>query len=45
MFFALERLRVMQEMITAVDKAARDRALAKLLPFQTDDFYGILKVS
>jgi len=44
MFFAVERLRVMQEMICAGTLAARQSALDRLLPFQTSDFHGILKV-
>jgi pyruvate,orthophosphate dikinase len=43
MFMATDRLPVVQEMIMADDLAAREKALAKLLPFQRDDFYGILK--
>merc|ERR1719231_1317715 len=31
-------------MILAADTNARQRALSKLLPFQTEDFTGILKV-
>lgn len=44
MFMALDRLPVVQEMILADDLAGREAALAKLLPMQRDDFYGILKV-
>ncbi|PKM76585.1 MAG: pyruvate, phosphate dikinase [Firmicutes bacterium HGW-Firmicutes-15] len=43
MFMAQERLPIMQEMILAENLADREIALAKLLPFQRDDFYGILK--
>ncbi len=43
MFMAQERLPIVQEMILAEDLADREIALAKLLPFQRDDFYGILK--
>jgi pyruvate,orthophosphate dikinase len=43
MFMATDRLPVVQEMIMAEDLASREKALAKLLPFQRDDFYGILK--
>lgn len=43
MFMATERLPIVQEMIMAEDLADREKALAKLLPFQRDDFYGILK--
>jgi len=44
MFFDKRRLVAVQEMILAADVSARKRALAKLLPFQTEDFTGILKV-
>jgi pyruvate,orthophosphate dikinase len=43
MFMATERLPIVQEMIMAEELADREKALAKLLPFQRDDFYGILK--
>ncbi|MEA4926343.1 MAG: pyruvate, phosphate dikinase [Syntrophomonadaceae bacterium] len=43
MFMAQERLPIVQEMILAETLADRETALAKLLPFQRDDFYGILK--
>jgi pyruvate,orthophosphate dikinase len=43
MFFAEERLPFMQEMIVATDVEARKRALAKLLPFQKDDFKGLFR--
>jgi len=43
MFMAQERLPSVQEMILADNLADRQTALAKLLPFQRDDFYGILK--
>src|SRR4029077_21032114 len=43
MFFAEERLPFMQEMILAQDVDARRRALAKLLPFQKDDFKGLFR--
>jgi pyruvate, orthophosphate dikinase len=43
MFFAPERLPFMQEMILADDEPARRRALDKLLPFQKEDFKGLLK--
>jgi len=43
MFMAQERLPIMQEMILAENLADREAALAKLLPFQREDFYGILK--
>jgi pyruvate,orthophosphate dikinase len=43
MFFAPERLPFMQEMILADDEPSRRTALAKLLPFQKEDFKGLLK--
>jgi len=43
MFFGEERLPVVQEMILAEDEAARRVALAKLLPFQRDDFLGLFR--
>ncbi|MBI4355529.1 MAG: pyruvate, phosphate dikinase, partial [Candidatus Omnitrophica bacterium] len=43
MFFGEERLPVVREMILAQDQASRERALAKLLPFQKDDFLGIFE--
>ncbi|MGE5544753.1 MAG: pyruvate, phosphate dikinase, partial [Bacillota bacterium] len=44
MFMAQERLPIVQEMIMAETLADREKALAKLLPFQREDFYEILKV-
>jgi pyruvate,orthophosphate dikinase len=43
MFMAQERMPIMQEMILAENLTDREVALAKLLPFQREDFYGILK--
>ena len=43
MFFAPDRIAAVREMILAFDAAGRRRALAKLLPFQRQDFFGILK--
>ncbi len=43
MFMAQERLPRVQEMILAENVEQREAALAKLLPFQQEDFYGILK--
>ncbi len=43
MFFEGERIYAMQEMIIAKTKEERERALAKLLPMQRDDFKGIFK--
>ena len=43
MFFGEERLPAVREMIVAKDVAARKKALAKLLPFQKQDFIEIFK--
>ncbi len=43
MFMARERLPVVQEMILAADATARASALERLLPFQREDFIGILE--
>ncbi len=43
MFFAPERLPIMQSMILAQSEEERREALAKLLPMQREDFYGLLK--
>ncbi len=43
MFFAEDRLLSVREMILAKDVEARKKALAKLLPFQKQDFIGIFK--
>jgi len=43
MFFAPERLPIVQEMIMAETEEARRKALDKLLPFQKNDFKGIFK--
>ncbi len=43
MFFAEDRLPFMQEMIVATDVDARKKALAKLLPFQKEDFKGLFR--
>jgi pyruvate,orthophosphate dikinase len=44
MFFGDERLPLMQEMILADTEEERRAALAKLLPFQREDFTSILEV-
>ncbi len=44
MFFEGERIMSVREMILADDTAAREAALAKLLPMQRDDFAGIFRV-
>ena len=41
MFFEGDRIDAVREMILAKTKRARERALAKLLPYQRDDFIGI----
>lgn len=43
MFFENEKIKAMREMILADTVEGRKIALAKLLPYQKDDFYGILK--
>ncbi|MBE3556751.1 MAG: pyruvate, phosphate dikinase [Firmicutes bacterium] len=43
MFMAKDRLPAMQEMILANAPAERAEALAKILPMQEEDFYGIFK--
>ncbi|MBP9733665.1 MAG: pyruvate, phosphate dikinase, partial [Candidatus Omnitrophica bacterium] len=43
MFFEGDRIDAMREMILADTLEARETALAKLLPYQREDFYGIFK--
>jgi pyruvate,orthophosphate dikinase len=43
MFFETSRLPVVQEMILAESDAARAKPLARLLPFQRDDFIGLFE--
>jgi pyruvate,orthophosphate dikinase len=43
MFFDEERIQAMREMILADDARGRATALAKLLPFQREDFVGIFR--
>jgi pyruvate,orthophosphate dikinase len=43
MFFDDQKIVAMREMILASDTEGRKNALAKLLPYQKADFYGILK--
>jgi pyruvate,orthophosphate dikinase len=43
MFFEGERIDAMREMILAESVEARKKALAKLLPYQREDFVGIFK--
>ena len=44
MFFAEDRLAIMQEMILASSSAERREAVAKLLPVQREDFEGLFRV-
>ena len=44
MFFDEKRVRGFRKMILSDDKKSREAHLAELLPFQTKDFYNILKV-
>jgi pyruvate,orthophosphate dikinase len=43
MFFDDERIFAVREMILSNDVPSRERALAKLLPFQTEDFVGLFR--
>ena len=43
MFFGEDRIAAVREMIVSQSKEQRERALAKLLPFQRDDFVGIFE--
>ncbi len=43
MFFGPDRIKSMRKMILAEDLPARRAALAELLPYQRDDFKGLLK--
>ena len=43
MFFEGDRIDAMREMILAENTPARQQALAKLLPYQQDDFEGIFR--
>ena len=43
MFFDDQNIVAMREMILADSAEGREKALAKLLPYQKSDFYGILK--
>ncbi len=43
MFFEGDRIKAVREMILADTLDGRKKALAKLLPMQREDFYGILK--
>ncbi len=44
MFFEGEKIKAMREMILAEDSEGRKKALAKILPYQRNDFKGIFKV-
>jgi len=44
MFFEGERIKAVREMILAENLEGRKKALAKLLPFQQEDFEGIFEV-
>ncbi|MBN2067227.1 MAG: pyruvate, phosphate dikinase [Candidatus Diapherotrites archaeon] len=44
MFFEGERIKAVREMILSENLEGRKKALAKLLPFQKDDFAGIFEV-
>ncbi len=43
MFFDPDRIPIVREMILAASRSERERALAKLLPFQRDDFLAIFR--
>ncbi len=43
MFFEGEKIKAMREMILAEDAAGREKALAKILPYQQEDFKGIFR--
>ena len=44
MFFGEDRIDAVREMIIAETKQEREKALAKLLPMQRDDFYQLFKI-
>ncbi len=43
MFFDIERIKTVREMILSSDKSGRERALARILPMQKNDFLEIFK--
>jgi len=43
MFFEGDRIKAVRQMILAKDKEGREKALAKLLPYQKSDFIGIFR--
>jgi pyruvate,orthophosphate dikinase len=44
MFFGADRIDAVREMIISETKSERERALAKILPMQRDDFYQLFKI-
>lgn len=44
MFFGADRIDAVREMIIAENKVEREKALAKLLPMQREDFYHLFKI-
>jgi len=44
MFFGADRIDSVREMIIADNKSDREKALAKLLPMQREDFYQLFKI-
>lgn len=44
MFFGADRIDAVREMIISDTKAEREKALAKILPMQRDDFYQLFKI-
>jgi pyruvate,orthophosphate dikinase len=44
MFFGADRIDAVREMIISETKAEREKALAKILPMQRDDFYQLFKI-
>jgi pyruvate,orthophosphate dikinase len=44
MFFAEDRIKIMREMILSGSREEREKALAKVLPMQKEDFAGIFRV-
>lgn len=44
MFFGADRIDAVREMIIADNKMDREKALAKLLPMQREDFYELFKI-
>jgi len=44
MFFEEDKIKAMREMILAPDTSGREKALAKMLPLQREDFAGIFEV-